>query len=732
VSDAPQDEAATSILDRLRRRKVVQWGIAYAAGAWGLLQGLAYVSGLLQWPEQLQKLVGLALLVGLPVALTLAWYHGDRGEQRVTRTELAILTLLFLVGGGLFWRYEHASRMRTAANGVQPAAPAPSTGAVAAPAQADSRPSIAVLPFENRSSRPDDAYFVDGIHDDILTQLSKLSGLKVISRTSVERFRDTKLPTSDIAAQLHVRNILEGGVQRAGDRVRINVQLIDAKSDAHLWADTYDRELTAANIFGIQSEVAGAIAGALKAALTPAERDRAKTVPTQNLEAWEAYQLGQQRLAKRNSAAFVEAEKYFRRAIALDPNFALAYSGLADTLALRLSISDAPVAQSLEQAQAAVDKALALDPGLSEAWSSAAIVAVYGASAYRDDLANVQAKLSRAIELDPNNAQALKNYGLTMWELLRIDEAQRYLEQAAELDPLSAIVQVNLAEVFQARGDFDRANRCYRQALEIDPTFSPAYLWLSVTSAYAQDRFADALTLIRKAIDLDADSVVAAVQQAELYRDLGDEAAFVDGARSVGQRWADDFRSVQLLAEVDLVEGRSGDAMARAERSLELYPRNDRLLAMLRDHDLRTGHSAQAVARYRKSYPELFAPDLQAVTLVNYGPAIDLAYLLRMRGDQERSDLLLDAAETALHVIPRLGTEGSGIADVQIRAIRGEKDEALAALRGAVQAGWRGPFWRYERDFDAALDSIRDAPEFKAAFAEIERDMARQRVPAAR
>ena len=143
------------------------------------------------------------------------------------------------------------------------------------PRAADARPSIAVLPFENRSRESDDAFFVDGIHDDILTQLSKVSALRVISRTSVEQFRDTKLPMKAIADQLGVTKILEGGVQRAGDRVRINVQLIDAATDAHLWAENYDRELTAANIFAIQSEVAAAIAGALEG-LADRRREQAR------------------------------------------------------------------------------------------------------------------------------------------------------------------------------------------------------------------------------------------------------------------------------------------------------------------------------------------------------------------------------------------------------------------------------------------------------------------------
>ena len=181
-----------------------------------------------------------------------------------------------------------------------------------------------MLPFENRSRLEDDTFFVDGIHDDILTQLTKVGALKVIARTSVEQFRDTKLTTREIGEKLGVTKMLEGGVQRAGDRVRVTVQLIDTGTDAHVWAESYDRELSAANIFAIQSEVATAIAAALKASLTADEQARVNAIPTQSLEAWQAYQIGLKRIASRTSAGLTEAETHFRKAIELDPKFALA------------------------------------------------------------------------------------------------------------------------------------------------------------------------------------------------------------------------------------------------------------------------------------------------------------------------------------------------------------------------------------------------------------------------
>ena len=323
---------------RLKAHKVVQWTLAYLAIAYTLLHGAEMLAGSLNWSHGFLRVFTLVLILGVPVIVTLAWYHGARGLQRVSGTEIMIIAILLALGGAFLWRdsttdHEQATKSAAVELCTAPQRRLPS---------ADARPSIAVLPFENRSQLKDDAYFVDGVHDDILTQLSKISSLRVISRTSVERFRKSELSIKQIAEQLGVASVLEGGVQRAGETVRINVQLINARDDAHLWADSYDRKLTAANIFEIQSEIANAIAGALKTSLNPAEQSRLEAIPTQSLQAWQQYQRGKQRLATRNSASLVEAEGHFRKAVALDPAFALAWVGLADALALQTLYAGRP------------------------------------------------------------------------------------------------------------------------------------------------------------------------------------------------------------------------------------------------------------------------------------------------------------------------------------------------------------------------------------------------------
>jgi TolB-like protein/Flp pilus assembly protein TadD len=713
VADSKQGEKEPAWV-KLRSRKVVQWGVAYAAGAWGFLQGLQYVSEAFGWPGQLRQVAILALLIGLPIVLVIAWYHGDRGEQRVTGTELAIITLLFLLGGAIFWRYEHSVE-------------APAAPAAAASTPADARPSIAVLPFENRSDERKDAYFVDGIHDDILTQLSKVSALKVISRTSVEQFRETHLPAKVIAAQLGVMSILEGGVQRAGDRVRINVQLIDTGTDAHLWAETYDRELTAENIFAIQSEVSAAIAAALKATLTPAEKARASVVPTRNLEAWEAYQLGKQRLARRTSTGLLDAETFFRRAIELDPSFALAYAGLADSLALRVSYSDTSIARTLEQAQAATEIAMKLDPGLAEAWASAGLIADY-----REQTDLAERMYQRAIELNPNDAMAFKWYGKLLVYASRLDEGQRALERAASLDPLSAIVHLNLAEALELQGHFAEAASHQRRAIEIDPSMPGPYSDLGYLTAYALNRFADAVPLVRKTLELDPEGPGWAWGLASLYLDFGAESESFTTTEQAARHWPDSWGIQQMRATIAQVRHDNAATVQHAERSLALYPRNRGALRMLRDADLQAGRPEPALARYQKAYPELFVQGAPRLDGLNYGVAVDLALVLQERGDTARAVVLLDAATHAIGKLPRLGAVGYGVTDVRIHALHGETARALAALREASTAGWRGPYWGYARDFDPSLASIRNEPEFKAVFADIERDMARQRAELAK
>jgi TolB-like protein/cytochrome c-type biogenesis protein CcmH/NrfG len=594
LTDTPAERGAESTWVSLRRRKVVQWGLAYAAGAWVLLQVLGFAADAFAWPAITKQLAMLGLAVGLPIVVALAWFHGDRGQQRVTGPELAVLTLLLFLGGGLLWVY--AQRSTTTAAAVKP-----SPTAVAA----DARPSIAVLPFENRSREGDDAFFVDGIHDDILTQLTKVGALKVIARTSVEQFRDTTLTTKEIGEKLGVTKVLEGGVQRAGDRVRVTVQLIDAATDAHLWAENYDRELSAANIFAIQSEVATAIAGALRAALTTSERARIDAIPTQSLEAWQAYQLGKQRMGSRTSTSLSQAEEHFRKATSLDPKFALAWAGLADALMLQTAYSGRTRDAVLGDAEAAVTRALELDPNLAEAWASTGLIALNGSQ-----LDRAEQTLRRVIGLNPNYAPALQWLSSTLGYLGQRAEALSLMEHAVALDPLSAVVNRHLGTARSNVGRFDDALIAYKQAIEFDPTMASAYMSVGDVHADGLGRYDTAIAWYEKAARLDpgAPGILASLAQA--HWDLGDDTAAGRWlARSLavgeGRSYAN---AVAALLYLD--RGDEASACRYAQRAAELDPLYTYLV---RDEDLRKSDYATARARYAKAYPELFAKELPTI-----------------------------------------------------------------------------------------------------------------------
>jgi TolB-like protein len=263
-------------LQRLKQRKLVQWAVAYVAAAFALLQGIDIIAQQFGWPDGVRRGITLAMFVGFFVTLVLAWYHGERGAQRVTGTELLILALLLSLGGGFLWRFVGASHERIVASAAVPAA--------------TPEKSIAVLPFENLSDEKENAYFAEGVQDEILTRLAKVAELKVISRTSTQHFKSTPDNLPSIAKQLGVMNILEGSVQKSNDQVRVNVQLINAATDAHLWAETYDRKIT--DIFVVESDIAKTIADTLRAKLTGSEKTAMAVSPTGNPEAYQLYLKG--------------------------------------------------------------------------------------------------------------------------------------------------------------------------------------------------------------------------------------------------------------------------------------------------------------------------------------------------------------------------------------------------------------------------------------------------------
>ena len=339
------------------------------------------------------------------------------------------------------------------------------------------RKSIAVLPFENLSEDKTIAYFADGIQEEILATLSRIGDLKVISRTSTLRFKNAPDSISAIAKQLGVANILEGSVQKAADQVRVNVQLIDAESDSHLWAERYDRKLT--DIFAVESDIASNIAEALQARLTGAERRAISSQPTTNTEAHQLYLRGRFCWNKWMGASmpapeFDKSRQYYEQAIELDPNYALAYAGLADFYGFAFGFGLLPPEEKWAKAQEDnAKKALELEPTLGEAYNSLACDKLY----VHRDWPGAERNFRRGLELSPNFAEMHAHYAMCLVLFGRNEEALAEMRRVLDLDPLSSRFGFTSARLFFFMRQYDAALDQYRKTLELDPGAAFAHEW---------------------------------------------------------------------------------------------------------------------------------------------------------------------------------------------------------------------------------------------------------------
>jgi TolB-like protein/tetratricopeptide (TPR) repeat protein len=529
---------------KLRRRKVVQWGIVYAAGAWGLLQGLAYVSATFDWPRQLQQLATLTLLIGFPIVLVTAWYHGDKGQQRVTAAELVIIALLFLLGGGIFWRYDRAGHVAPPAAGSAP--PTGTSKSASSAAAAVSARSIAVLPFVNMSGDPANEYFSDGISEEILNVLARVPDLSVAARTSSFQFKGEKRDVEQIAEQLKVRMVLEGSVRKQADRVRITAQLIDARTGYHLWSQAYDRELK--DVFAIQDEIARAIGDELKVRVVGAAGSGSSVSGTKNLKAHDLYLRGLALWQVRRDNELWAAIDSFQQAIAADPEFAEAWGGLALCYAVipdytvRISYGDA-----YANARQAAERALVIDPTLAEAY--AALGNVENSDLHYE---TAVALFKRAIALKPSFATAHQWLGTTVMVTGRSEQSLASLERAAALDPRSLIVASNYSSMLLIAGrNADAIAAC-------EPTLEYAPESILCVSAIGPAQLLDGkLDKARPYYDQWARNWGKGTdrQVAELFDALegnGDRRAFARGLAATPDRSWNDPESGNLFSDWDI------------------------------------------------------------------------------------------------------------------------------------------------------------------------------------
>lgn len=560
----------------LRQRKLVQWALAYVAFAFALLQGVDIVAQRFDWPGQVERILILACAVGFLVTVVLAWYHGERGAQRVTGIELLILALLLAIGGGLLWHFArpasppvvvaHMARSHDAAvcgSGPCPRAatemqvrsrawPAPAQAASAQPIPAKS---IAVLPFVNMSGDPKEDYFSDGITEEILDALAQVPKLKVAARTSAFAFKGKAEDLRKVGEVLDVATVLEGSVQKSGDEVRITAQLIDTRSGYHLWSEKYDRKLT--NIFAVEDEISKAIADKLQVQLAGANGQSSIPQKTVDPRAHDFYLRGLTLLAARSVSEAVGA---FQQAVAIDPDYAQAWAALAEAQAL-LPAYGPDAAQiayvsSLESAR----RALALDPNIALAHVAQGMV-------YSNQMrwADADRALRKALALAPGDAEVLNQYAQFLNAVGQLEPSLLEFDRALQRDPLSGIsaaIRVQLRLILH-RVDPDTAAAQIKAIIAAHP--GSLFVHRSATLIYlALRRYPEAETQARAAATLN-------------HADPDAMALLVRGIADPRQRAA----AVQALASLDNVAIRR-DPIVRAYFLVDLGER-DRALATLDD-----------------------------------------------------------------------------------------------------------------------------------------------------
>ncbi len=468
------------LFEELKRRNVLRVAIAYIVTAWLLLQVADVVLNNIEAPDWVFQAILLLVALGFPFAVIFAWAfeltpEGLKREHEVDRSESITLLTGRKLDFAIIGLLAIAVVFLVVDNYVLVGEPAPVVTEQTEPAIPPVEKSIAVLPFANRSASEEDAFFVDGLHDDLLTQISKIGSIKTISRTSVMRYRDTDKSLPEIAEELGVVTIMEGGVQRVEDRVRINVQLIDALTDEHLWAETYDREMTTTDIFAIQADIANRVARALEVELTAEEATRIEVRPTVNLEAYEYYLRANARSFRGYKERDIRsAIQMYQNAVTLDPEFSVAHARLSHAHTQMYWFGYDRSLTRRDSAQTALRNAMALAPDHPETRMAAGYNYYYLSNDY--DRALKEFELARQVQ--PSLSNALAASGYVHRRLGQMRAAVEYIGRAVELDPNSGLYVFNLGETHLLLRDFDEAESYFARAIELLPVWPrpPSYM----------------------------------------------------------------------------------------------------------------------------------------------------------------------------------------------------------------------------------------------------------------
>ncbi len=692
------------LFGELKRRNVFRVAIAYVVVGWVLIQVTSEAVPALALPEWVSTLVFFLLLIGFPVAVLLAWAF-ELTAQGLLRTEevdrdasitastgrrldFFVIALLTLTLGYFVWDKFGAT--------------SESDGDAAA------RTSIAVLPFVNMSSDPEQEYFSDGISEELLNLLSKMPNLRVASRTSAFAFKgkDADIPT--IAGKLGVAHILEGSVRKAGKRLRITAQLIRVEDDSHLWSDVYERELD--DVFAIQSEISRAIADALRVHLGD-EGAAPKAAGSASIDAYNLYLLGRHRFEQRTKTKLEEARGFFEEAISLDPAYAPAYVGLADSLFLLEDDLDAygdiPRDEVLRLAGPLAEKALALDPALAEAHATTGMFLQN-----KGDLTGALAALDRAIALNPNFGRAWhwKEYFLRLAG--RYGEAYAAVERALELDPLSPVIASNMVINLTFRGETAKAHAVAHRIISLNPDNHFGYR-AAASVEWRRGNLADAARFFGEAL--------ARAPQDGLSRRGMTFALFGMGSFDEAREFASDSLTVQSL----LNEERFEDALALARR-IEAERPGAVAYSIRAFAEAQNGNPGEAAAILEPVISPLLAQGrlIENFGFFNWRGALLLVRIRHKNGDEKGAEALLSEMRDIFAGWRRqgMGDPYREAREALVRAYSGDVESALSLLENAFDKGWR------EREISYSLlyEPLRGEPRFAALVERMMAELERQ------
>lgn len=693
-----------SFFEELKRRNVFRVAIAYIILSWLMAQVAELLLDTFGSPDWVLKTLLVLFLVGFPFALFFAWAFemtpdGIKKEKDVDRSQSitpktghsldrTIIVVLALALGYFAWdKFTYSPAPE--AGQTQTVAENAAQAITASTLPTDK--SIAVLPFDNRSSREEDEFFTTGIHDDLLTQLAQISSLRVISRTSVVQFKNTSKSIREIAELLGVATILEGGIQRAGNQVRINMQLIDAATDAHLWAQTYDRELTANNIFAIQSEIATAVTLAMRATLSPEEQTRIADVPTQNMAALEEYFKGRAELDQRTLPAIESARMRFERARRLDPGFALALAGEAQAI-LFLSDSgssygDIPEIESSALARPLLETALQLAPDDPQ------VLAVYGLLKRNED--NLTAALeyyARSLALNPSSGEVLNWNRMALGGDGQIKASTKMAVRMLEVDPMSMITLFNgIATLVSSPYEDDQQIEALLQRLyDLDAGYG-----LSARALVEQRRgdLPTAVGLHYQVLELDPGRSSSRRDLAVMLALLG----FGEEAVRVAPDWA---------YNVPFFNTAWNDAIDIYRQRYERDPGATNSIFLMYAYAL-SGDAEAAFQMAQDLWSKFGSNPMQL------GTALTAMTWLAMQTEHPRETRLFrDAASQFIQGFIEADLTGSDRyrLEAELAALDGREDDAIKAISKALDAGMR---WHYALQ-TPLYESLHDNPEFQA------------------